>query len=285
MSNIKPDSIIALLDAPEKMTDVLDASIWASHRLEAPIGLLYSIPSSHRKKAVNYSGCLNMDDEDHMLHEFADEEHTSNLALKEQGKQLLNTAKTYCTEHYCKQSVYTLHRQCSVTDSIDYVDDSAQLIILADETDNRTRLIKRIRVSHCPVLVTPSPFSVPTSALLAFDNRETCHHLLEWLSHSPLARTMLIHIVMIGKDNDTNKDALREGYAKLTQAGIKCKKSLVDSRDVISALLYYQQEHQLDMLISGAFGHSRLHEWIQGSKTEKLLNTHNTAYLLYPKSS
>lgn len=89
---------------------------------------------------------------------------------------------------------------------------------------------------------------------------------------------------MVGKDTSENCDALREAYARLKQAGINCKKSLLDSRDVCSALNYYQSEHNIGLLMSGAFGQSRLRELLKGSETKKLLGTTKTPYLLFPKA-
>ncbi len=44
MSNLKPDSVIACLDCPDHVQAVLEASMWASLRLQAPVGLLHSVP-------------------------------------------------------------------------------------------------------------------------------------------------------------------------------------------------------------------------------------------------
>jgi nucleotide-binding universal stress UspA family protein len=88
---------------------------------------------------------------------------------------------------------------------------------------------------------------------------------------------------MIGKETSDNCDALREAYARLKQAGIKSKKTLLDCRDVASALNYYQDQNDIGLLITGAFGQSRLRELLQGSDTKKLLVSTKTPYLLFPK--
>lgn len=283
MSNIKPDSIIALLDAPEHVKAVLDTSIWVAGRVNAPIGLLHSTPSSHHKDAINYSGTLGLNDEDKILQDFAKEEYQANQNIKNAGKALLEQAKEYCNEHFCKQETYPIHRQCSITESINYIHDKAKLIITGPDLTSKTTLANAIRPSHCPILVTSAPFKTPESALLAFDDKQACHRLVEWVSQSPSTRNMCIHIVMVAKDTPQNNDALQDAYAKLIQAGIKCKKKLLDCRDITSALLFYQQEHKLDMLMSGAFGQSRVKKLLLGSETEKLLDSNQTLYLLLPK--
>ncbi|WP_201555712.1 universal stress protein [Psychrobacter sp. 72-O-c] len=284
MSNLKPDSVIACLDCPDHVQAVLNASMWASVRLQAPIGLLHSVPSVQQKAAVNYSGCLNIDDKSALLDQFTSKEHLSNGELKAQGKLLLHQAATYCEQHLHKRKTYTLHRHENLSESIDYVDDKAQLIVIGHHVTCKASLGQLIRLSHCPILVTHAPFLPPTTALFAFDNCPTSHKLLNWLCKTPLIRTLTIHIVMIGKDNSENCDALREAYARLKQAGIKAKKALLDCRDVSAALNYYQNEHDIGLLMTGAFGQSRLRELLQGSDTKKLLGSTKTPYLLFPKA-
>lgn len=284
MSNLKPDSVIACLDCPDHIEAVLNASMWASTRLQAPIGLLYASANLQQKAAVNYSGCLNIDDESALLDQFTSHEYLNNGEIKAQGRLLLHQASNYCTEHNHKRKIYTLHRQGTLSQSIDYVDDKSQLIVIGHHVTCKSTLSQLIRLSHCPILVTHAPFLPPTSALFAFDNRPTTHKMLNWLCKTPLVRTLTIHIVMVGKDNTENNDALREAYARLKQAGIKCKKALLDSRDISSALTYYQNEQDIGMLMSGAFGQSRLRELLRGSDTEKLINRTKTPYLLYPKA-
>ena len=284
MSNLKPDSVIACLDCPDHVQAVLEASMWASIRLQTPIGLLHSVPSLQQKAAVNYSGCLNIDDENTLLEQFTSKEHLSNCELKAQGRLLLSQATTYCEQQHYKLKTYTLHRHEHLNESIDYVDDKAQLIVIGHHVTCKSTLSQLIRVSHCPILVTHAPFLPPTNALFAFDNAPTSHKLLNWLCKTPLVRALTIHIVMVGKDNAENGDILREAYAKLKQAGIKSKKALLDCRDVTAALTYYQNQNDIGLLMTGAFCQSRLRELIQGSDTKKLLGSTKTPYLLFPKA-
>ena len=284
MSNLKIDSVIACLDCPDHVQPILDASMWASARMQAPIGLLHAVPSVQQKAAIDYSGCLNVDDESYLLDQFTSKEHLSNCELKAQGRLLLHQAAAYCLEHQPKRQTYNLHRHENLSESLDYVDDKAQLVVIGHQVTCKSTLCQLIRLSHCPVLVTPAPFLPPTNALFAFDNRPTAHKMLNWLCKTSLVRTLTIHIVMVGKENSENCDALREAYARLKQAGLNCKKTLLDCRDVSAALNYYQHEHDIGLLMTGAFGQSRFRELLQGSDTKKLLGCTKTPYLLFPKS-
>lgn len=284
MSNLKPDSVIACLDCPNHVQAVLEASMWASIRLQAPIGLLYSVPSLQQKAAVDYSGCLNIDDENTLLDQFTAKEHSSNCELKAQGKLLLHQASSYCQQQHHKLKTYTLHRHENLDASIDYVDTQAQLIVIGHHVTTKATLTQLVRSSLCPILVTHAPFLPPTSALFAFDNSPTAHKMLNWLCKTSLVRALMIHIVMVDKETSENCDALREAYARLKQAGIKCKKTLLDSRDITAALTYYQRDNNIGLLMTGAFAQPRLIELLKGSDTKKLLSSTTTPYLLFPKA-
>lgn len=289
MSTLKPDSVIACLDDPDHVQAVLDASMWSAKALHASIGLLHATPNTHRMTAVDYSGCLHGGEGEHLLSQFADEDGMSNGRLREQGRALLKQSDAYCAERQAKcgryeHDIYALHRHSSVAESLDYVDDVAQLIVIGHEVTGKSTLSGLIRPTTCPILVTHTKFVPPKSALFAFDNKPTCQALLEWLCKTNLMRGMSVHIVMVGKDTTANKDALREAYARLKQAGMDTQKSLVDCNDVTSALLYYQKQHDIEMLMTGAFCDSRLKEWMRGSDTQKLLDGNQMPYLLYPKS-
>ena len=285
MSNLKPQSIIACLDCPNHVQAVLDASMWAAKAMEAPIGLLYAAPSVHYKEAVDYSGCLVADDGNHILNQLTLEEKDSNGKLRDQGRLLLKQAGSYIEQNQGRKlhQFYKLHRHSSIAESLDYVDETARLVVIGHQVTCKHTLSQLIRASRCPALVTHQTFKPPKTALFAFDNRPTCLALLEWLCNSPLVRNLTLHVVMVGSENETNKDALREAYARLKQAGISCKKALIQGRDITASLIHYQRQNQLGMLITGAFGESRLHELLHGSETRKLLKSSETPYLLYPK--
>ncbi len=284
MSNLQADSVIACLDSPEHIQSVLDASMWAAKLLRAPLGLLHAMPNTHRKTAVDYSGCLIAKEDSHLLNKFTLEEQDSNGKMRDQGRLLLKQA-----EHYCQQqqgryqhTVYTLPRHATLAESLAYVDDVAQLIVIGHTVTCKNSLSQLIRAIRCPTLVTPTSFNTPKTALFAFDNSPTCQALLDWLCQSTFLRLITVHIVLVGKLSEANKEDLRAAYAKLRQAGISAKKALLEGRDVSATLLYYQQQHGLELLLTGAFGESRLRELLHGSDTQKMLCASKTPYLLYP---
>ena len=111
----------------------------------------------------------------------------------------------------------------------------SQLIVIGHKVTCKSTLDQLIRVSHCPILVTHAPFLPPTTALFAFDNCVTYSPDARLVVQNSFDPRLTVHIVMVGKNNNDNCDALREAYARLKQAGINTKKALLDCRDVSAA--------------------------------------------------
>ena len=60
--------------------------------------------------------------------------------------------------------------------------------------------------------------------------------------------------------------------AFLAAHGVKAGPKLIDSRDEYIDLLNFIDGSEADLVVSGAYGHSRLREWAFGGVTRSLLD-------------
>ncbi len=65
----------------------------------------------------------------------------------------------------------------------------------------------------------------------------------------------------------------------LAGAGFEVHKALVQG-DVEPALHKYQASHGVDLLVMGAYGHSRIREFLVGSTTTSMIRTSTSPLLL-----
>jgi nucleotide-binding universal stress UspA family protein len=117
--------------------------------------------------------------------------------------------------------------------------------------------------------VVNAPFSIPTSYLIAFDGSPTSEKLIEKAINTPLLLGLDCHLVMV--DDFAEKSAAFEKAAiKLKNAGLSVHEDIL-SGSVDDALLKYQKDHQIGMMVMGAYGHSTLRQFFLGSNTTKVL--------------
>jgi nucleotide-binding universal stress UspA family protein len=124
-----------------------------------------------------------------------------------------------------------------------------------------------------PVLITQPHFQPPCNFLLAFDGSATMLKNLQTIIESPLLQGLPCHLVMVAKPNATAETTAPElllASQQLTSAGFNVtSKVLVGDAD--TALELYAKEQAIELLVMGAYGHSRIRQLILGSTTTAVL--------------
>jgi nucleotide-binding universal stress UspA family protein len=136
-----------------------------------------------------------------------------------------------------------------------------------------------IRTTHRPILVTAGEFRKPGSVMLAFDNSATTRKGVEMLADSPLFVGLPIHLVMVGADTNDAWEAINAARLRLEKGGFQVQAS-IRAGDVEEVLIEYEQEHDIDLLVMGAYGHSRIRQFFVGSTTTTILQNTSRPVLL-----
>ncbi|KXS50994.1 MAG: UspA domain-containing protein [Marinobacter sp. T13-3] len=129
-----------------------------------------------------------------------------------------------------------------------------------------------IRSAHRPILLVPDEYSTPRSAMLAFDGSETAFKGVELIAASPVLKGMPLHLVMVGPDTADRWEQLKKAKRMLADLGAEITLA-IRAGDVEPALHEYQDENDIDILVMGAYGHSRIRQFLVGSTTATMLKT------------
>ena len=108
--------------------------------------------------------------------------------------------------------------------------------------------------------------------MLAFDGSATAFKGVELLAGSPVLKGMPIHLVMIGADTNDRWEQLKKAEKMLGDLGSDITIA-IRGGDVEPTLHAYQEEHDIDILVMGAYGHSRIRQFLVGSTTTTMLKT------------
>lgn len=84
---------------------------------------------------------------------------------------------------------------------------------------------------------------------------------------------------MVSVDSEGNREALEKARSMLLSSGFVVHAEIRQG-DVESALHGYQAEHGIDLLVMGAYGHSRIRQFLVGSTTTTMLRTATLPVLL-----
>ena len=274
----KQVQILACVDGSALTNAVCDYAAWASEKSGIPLKLLHSI-NHHQETSVisDFSGKIGLGSKEHLLEEFTDlEQQKSKLKMRE-GKRILQTA----TDHIELKGITptSLQRHGDLIEAITDMENSISLLVLGlrgqvhanQKSQLGAKLEAVIRSLHHPMLIVNDNFETPENIMLAYDGSKAADKALNMVSTSPIFKGTVCHLACVSNNKTNAAKLLNHATPKLREHENVEVIAITLKGNAIKMLCDYQQQHNIDLTIMGAFSHTRLHDLILGSITHKML--------------
>ncbi len=271
--------VVACIDGSQAAPAVCDYAAWASRHMETPMMLLHVLDEERYPAEPDLVGNIGLGSREQLLEDLAElDRKRAKLAL-EHGHHLLDEAQRRVSAAGI-EDVIQRQRHGGLAESLLALENQTRLLVMglhgesSSERDTHigSQLETVIRSMHRPILLVPDEYREPRSAMLAFDGSATAFKGVELLAGSPVLRGMPLHLVMIGPDTNDRWEQLRKAEKMLAGLGTEITLA-IRAGDVEPALHAYQEEHDIDILVMGAYGHSRIRQFLVGSTTTTMLKT------------
>ena len=279
------NKVIACIDGSSAAGSVCDYAAWVASRLESPLTLLHVLDKSRYPVENDLSGKLGVDAREHLLSELAELDTRRNKVALEQGALMLEEARQRAVAGGVAKPVLR-QRHGHLIESLAELEDDTRLLVIGKQGeehgdgahvgDNVERLVRTL---HRPILIAQGEFKPPQVVMLAFDSSDTTRKGVEMFAASPLFRGLKGHLVSVSKDRQTLSKDLEWAEKTIREAGHDVQCAVLDG-EIEPALHQYQQEHGVDMVVMGAYGHSRLREFFVGSTTNNMIKNATVPHLL-----
>ena len=268
--------ILACIDGSILSTAVCDAGAWASERLEAPLLLLHALEKTESPEG-NFAGNIGLGSREALLEELtALDEQRSKLAL-EHGKHMLEQAEARAKEDGAV-NIKCMQRHGNLVETLLDMEESTRLYVMGRSGETHesiahsigSHLESIVRAVHRPILITLPEFRAPQSFMVAYDGSESVENALTSITDTPLLKGLPCHLVMVGEASAERTQQMQIAAERLEAAGHEVIRSFLDG-DVLVKLQSYQQRHQIELMVMGAYGHSRIRQFFVGSTTRKMI--------------
>lgn len=278
--------VTACVDGSAMSGAVCDTAVWASRALQAPVTFLHLLEASRSPAIEDYSGAIGMGSREHLLSELvALDEDRSSRSL-EQGRRLLDKA-IQAAQSAGITDVSGEQRYDELLDAMLAYEDATRLFVIGRHGETHASQAQAIgaqvesvvRAVHTPILMTPDVFSPPRNFMLAYDGSETADKAIERVARSPLLAGMPGQVVMVGADTGENQARLHRACQLLVDRNWQVQSHLLQG-NVMASLVAFQQDHSTELQVMGAYGHSRIREFIVGSNTTKMLTASSVPVLI-----
>ncbi len=278
--------VIGCIDGATASTAVCEYSAWAAKQLKAPLMLLHVLENSSLEASTDITGNIGLGTREHLLEQLVElDEQRAKLALKH-GHLLLQQAEDKLRSSGVDE-IHQRQRHGELAPTLVEMEQDVRLAVLGLHGEDSVNQLHKvgshletvIRTVHRPLLLTTDSYRQPQSAMLAYDGSATTKKGVELLAKSPLFQGMPIHIVMVDAETADNKERLQWAAEQLGAGGHDVKTKLL-AGNVEECLHQYQTEQEIDLMVMGAFGHSRIRQFLVGSTTMRVLQESVTPVLV-----
>ena len=278
--------IMACIDGSQSTRTVCDYAAWASQRLSAPLTLLHVLDEQQYPRQTDLSGAIGLGSREHLLDELAQLDQQRHTLAMEQGRLMLDAARER-VEAAGVASAQLRQRHGALVDCLHELAADIRLLVIGRQgktSDSLSQLLGShlenvIRTLHRPILVSCGEFKAPQSYMLAYDGSATARKSLEMIAASPLLKGLPCHLLMVGAESSDAWEQLKAAERVIKDSASEVHLA-IRAGEVEPTLHAYQLEQGIDLLAMGAYGHSRIRQFLLGSTTSALLRTSNSALLI-----
>jgi len=271
--------VIACVDGPARAQGICDYAIWAARRLDTDLEFLHvQERQAEHAPLSDLSGSLWLGAQEALLRELAELDERRTALAREQGRQILEMAVQRARDQGATR-IDARQRQGDLIETLLEIEPDTRLFVLGqhEQPVRPSRLLPdhrleaAVRALHRPILVATPVFHEPRRFMVAYDGSATSRKTVEMVGRSPLLAGLPAHVVLAGGESGAAAAALEDARAQLAQAGFDVRTAHVTGEPA-DALAEYARREDVDVLVMGAYGHSRIRHLMVGSTTTAILS-------------
>jgi nucleotide-binding universal stress UspA family protein len=278
--------VMAAIDASPYAEAVCDYAVWAARRLAVPMAVIHVLDKAQHTHTPDLSGSIGLGSQEVLLQQLAELDEKHGKLAMERGRLILDAAKNRA-EQAGVNGVDERLRHGTLVETLVELQDETRLLVMgkrgfssADAHGHMGLHVEQvIRNLHKPILLTQQRYQEPQRIMLAYDGSATALKGLEMLAASPLCKGLPVHMVMAGANVEAAQQQVETAADILRNAGFDPKVVIV-AGEPDEVLNQYQQEHHIDLMVMGAYGHSRIRQFIVGSTTTAMISKAKCSLLI-----
>jgi nucleotide-binding universal stress UspA family protein len=271
--------IIALVDGSIYSASVCEHAAWVAQRTGAPVELIHVLGHREASGTRDYSGAIRLGARTALLEELAELDAQRAKLISHRGRAILEDARAILDKDGVTD-ITTRLRQGDIVEAVAELEAEARVIIIGKRGDDAdfakghigSNLERIVRASRKPVFVASRAFKPILKVLVAYDGGASAMKAVDHIARSPLFQGLAVRVVTVGNTNPEVTKGLNDAKAMLKAAGLEAETAVLPGQPETVLGKLVDDEH-FDMLVMGAYGHSRIRSLIIGSTTTAMIRS------------
>ena len=281
------NKILALVDGSAYSESVCHHTAWIAGRLSASVDVMHVLGRRETGAGQNLSGALTLGARSALLAELSAADETRARLAQTKGRAILEDAQKILEADGTGPVVPHL-RKGDLLEAVREVEPDLRAIVIGKRGEGAdfatghlgSNLERIARASKVPVVVASRSFKPITKVLVAFDGSPSAMKAIERMSKSPVFEGLEITVLYVDNGSGRIGSRMDDAVAALEAAGlIATARTIKGEPD--EALQQIVATEGFDLLVMGAYGHSRIRSLIIGSTTTAMVQAVKIPVLLY----
>lgn len=271
--------IIALVDGSSYSASVCQHAAWVGQRTAAPVELLHVLGRRDACDTHDRSGAIQLGARSALLAELAELDAQRAKLVNQRGRAILEDAEAMLRAAGVRD-ITTRLRHGDLVETVEAVEADARVIVMGKRGEAAdfakghlgSNLERIVRASHRPVLVAARAFQPIHTVVIAYDGGASADKAVGVVAESPVFKGLAIRVVTVGHETPETRRGLDAACDRLRGAGLDTQGQILPGAPE-QALGTVADSGACQMLVMGAYGHSRIRTLVIGSTTTEMIRS------------
>ncbi len=280
--------IIAFIDGSLYSESVCDHAAWVAGRTGAEVEVLHVLGRRELSTVPgNLSGSIGLGARSALLEQLAESDAQAARLAQERGRAILADAKARIEADGVVQ-VGTRLRNADIVETIQEYEAGADLIVIGKRglaadfarLHLGSNLERVVRSSTKPILVASRGFKPIEKVLIAFDGGRSVTKAVEFIAGLRGFDGLDFRLLSVGQETEAMRERIEGARDLLRKAGYTAD-ARIEPGQPEKVIADMADAGEADMLLMGAYGHSRIRNFIIGSTTTEMLRSCRIPVMLF----
>lgn len=277
--------IVALVDGSPYSATVCEAAAWIAKRKGASVVIAH-ILGPRQTGTSDLSGNIGLGARTKLMDELATLDAERAKLAQKRGRAILEDAEAILKD--AGVPVETQLRNGDLLEELHRLEQDADLVIVGKRGEAAdyakmhlgSNLERVVRSVTKPILVASQTFKPVKTIMVAFDGGNSALKAVDHLARSDVFGGLKCHLLFVGAETEDNRRSIEGAAALLKGAGYAVSHEITSgtAEEVIADRLL---AGEAEMMVMGAYGHSRIRSLIIGSTTTEMIRSCRVPLLLF----
>ncbi|KPQ07123.1 MAG: universal stress protein family protein [Rhodobacteraceae bacterium HLUCCA12] len=273
------DKIIALVDGSIYAHSVCEHAAWVAGQTGWAVELLHVLGRREGADKTDLSGSIALGARSALLAELAELDAQRARLVAHRGRAILEDARAILDRAGVNE-ITTRLRHGDIVETVAQQEQGARMVLIGKRGEAAdfakghlgSNLERIVRASTRPVFVAARAFKPIARVLLAYDGGASAMRAVDHVARTAIYRGLEVCVVTVGTETDASRKGLEDARAMLRGAGIEAETRVIAGQPE-TALGTLVEQDGFDMVVMGAYGHSRIRSMIIGSTTTEMIRS------------